>query len=88
MAGATLLEVKEILGHADIWMTLRYAHLSPAHLRGAVGRIDFRVPVIERVEAAAQAPSAHQLAHDARIDANRLVNSRAPVAQSDRARVS
>ena len=35
-----------------------------------------------------QDPSAHQLAHDARIDANRLVNSRAPVAQSDRARVS
>ena len=33
MRGATLPEVKEILGHSDIKMTMRYAHLSPAHLR-------------------------------------------------------
>jgi integrase len=36
MRGGTLQELKEILGHADITMTLRYAHLSPAHLRSAM----------------------------------------------------
>ena len=40
MNGATLVEIKEILGHADIKTTLRYAHLSPGHLRGAVARLD------------------------------------------------
>jgi integrase len=40
MRGATLKEVQEILGHRTFAMTLRYAHLSPAHLRGAVDRLD------------------------------------------------
>jgi len=40
MRGASLSDVKEILGHADLKMTMRYAHLSPAHLRGAVDRLD------------------------------------------------
>jgi integrase len=40
MRGATLQEIKEILGHSDIRMTLRYAHLSPAHLRSAVERLE------------------------------------------------
>jgi integrase len=40
MSGASLQEVKELLGHADLSMTLRYAHLSPAHLRGAVERLE------------------------------------------------
>jgi site-specific recombinase XerD len=44
LAGATLQEVKEILGHSDIKLTLRYAHLNPAQLRTAVARIDFRFP--------------------------------------------
>jgi integrase len=40
MRGASLKEVQEVLGHKDFKMTLRYAHLSPAHLRAAVDRLD------------------------------------------------
>jgi integrase len=35
-AGVSLLAVKEILGHRSIQTTLRYSHLSPAHLREAI----------------------------------------------------
>ena len=40
MRGASLKDVQEILGHADMKMTMRYAHLSPAHLRATVDRLD------------------------------------------------
>jgi hypothetical protein len=49
MRGASLSDVKEILGHADMKMTMRYAHLSPAHLRRAVDKLDgltTTVPVV------------------------------------------
>ncbi len=36
MAGQDLTTVKELMGHKDIKMTLRYAHLAPAHKRKAV----------------------------------------------------
>ncbi len=38
MAGVDLVAVKEILGHRDIQTTMRYAHLSPGHLREAVNK--------------------------------------------------
>jgi integrase len=40
MRGASLKEVQEVLGHTTMAMTLRYAHLSPAHLRAAVDRLE------------------------------------------------
>ncbi len=39
MRGVSLKAVADLLGHKDIKMTLRYAHLSPDHLAGAVDRL-------------------------------------------------
>ncbi len=36
MAGANLLEVKKLLGHHDLKMTERYAHLSPEYLKQTI----------------------------------------------------
>jgi len=38
--GATLPEVKDLLGHHSLAMVMRYAHLAPEHLRSAVSRLD------------------------------------------------
>jgi integrase len=40
MAGVDLVSVKEFLGHADLKMTLRYAHLAPDYKRSAISRLD------------------------------------------------
>ena len=39
-AGVPLTEVRDLLGHASIEMTERYAHLAPERLRRAVGRLE------------------------------------------------
>lgn len=39
MAGVDLNSVRELLGHADVSMTIRYAHLAPEHKAEAVERI-------------------------------------------------
>lgn len=36
MNGGNILSLQKILGHADIGMTMRYAHLSPDHLQDAI----------------------------------------------------
>jgi len=40
MAGVDLTTVKELLGHKDIKMTLRYSHLAPEHKQKAVAVLD------------------------------------------------
>ncbi len=40
MSGASLMEVKELLGHASLEMTMRYAHLSPNARKAAVALLD------------------------------------------------
>ncbi len=42
MAGVDIRTVQELMGHSTITMTMRYAHLSPAHLRTAVNRASLR----------------------------------------------
>ena len=46
MRGRPLKEVQEILGHKSFSMTLRYAHLSQAHLRTAVSVLEGITPPI------------------------------------------
>lgn len=40
MSGVDLPTVKELMGHKNISMTLRYSHLSSDHKRNAVGRLE------------------------------------------------
>jgi integrase len=55
--GATLQEVKDLLGHSSLAMTLRYGHLAPEHLRSAVARLDAALPVTASAQISAHEPA-------------------------------
>ena len=42
MKGVDLRTVAKLMGHRDIEMTMRYAHLGPDHLQAAVDALDTR----------------------------------------------
>ena len=48
MAGVDLYTVKELLGHASIEMTQRYAHLAPQKLADAVAKLGNKIPATSR----------------------------------------
>ena len=59
MRGVTLKELQELLGHASLTMTMRYAHLAPEHLRTAVSRLEGLAsprPALVSAQASAQEP--------------------------------
>lgn len=43
MKGGNIIELKELLGHSRVEMTMIYAHLSPEHLRKASEIVDFNI---------------------------------------------
>src|SRR5712664_4382426 len=55
MRGGSLQALQSILGHADIKMTLRYAHLAPDHLRSEMARTERPARSAETASPSAQA---------------------------------
>ncbi len=41
MSGVDIVTVKELMGHKDIKMTMRYSHPTPEHKKQAVERLNF-----------------------------------------------
>jgi hypothetical protein len=68
----TIVTVKEILGHGDFRMALRYAHLSLAHLRSAVEALDGLTPLPTTGNTAEMVANdtemTHKMAHNTEIE--------------------
>ena len=39
MVGVPILHIRDLMGHSDVKVTMRYAHLQPGHLADAVERL-------------------------------------------------
>ncbi|MDP6087255.1 MAG: site-specific integrase, partial [Nitrospinota bacterium] len=57
MCGIDIRTVQDILGHADIRMTMRYAHLSPAHKSAAVQKLGNLLEASQDVDAEKNFPA-------------------------------
>jgi integrase len=57
MQGRTLRDVQEVLGHGDLRMSMKYAHLSAAHKRAAVDALDGLTPSMKSREMASEMAS-------------------------------
>jgi len=62
MAGVDLRTVAELMGHQQIQMTMRYAHLAPAHALAAVERLVTAPQVTSEPDTIANKPSATRTA--------------------------
>lgn len=61
--GVSLQCIRELLGHADMRMTLRYAHLAPSALRDAVAVLETAHPSADSGQPAGNAPTPMQPLH-------------------------
>jgi site-specific recombinase XerD len=50
MAGVDLYTVSRLLGHKDIKVTMRYAHLAPGYLKKAVNMLCSTSPLLPQVQ--------------------------------------
>ena len=71
MRGGSLQALQEILGHKDIKLTLRYAHLSPGHLRNEIEKTAARAA--QMVPAGAEFSTTS--AQDAKIEESPAVSA-------------
>jgi integrase len=62
--GVKLQEVKDLLGHKSLAITLRYAHLAPENLRAAVSVLDGVLPVSAPASSPLSTRKAHGLIQD------------------------
>ncbi len=62
MAGVDLRTVAELMGHQQIQMTMRYAHLAPAHALAAVERLVTAPQATSEAETIVNIPSATRTA--------------------------
>ena len=94
MSGADLLVVKSLLGHKDISMTMRYAHLAPKYQEEAIYKLESKLQISTKKEILGhdlgkllnEGVDTKQNDSKSIENINQIVSG--PVAQMDRAEVS